>query len=64
LDLKKQWDNYSALETAKNEGLAKGEHKKAIEMKKDGMPTAQISRYTKLTIEKPRRALRSKIEKL
>lgn len=41
--------------TGKKEGLKEGERKKtietAIEMKKDGMPAAQISRYTKLTIE-------------
>jgi len=47
------------LDRAKKQGIQtgekRGERKKmietAIEMKKDGMPAAQISRYTKLTIE-------------
>jgi predicted transposase/invertase (TIGR01784 family) len=55
LDLKKQWDDYSALETAKKEGFKEGERKKAIEtateMKKDGFDAGQIRKFTKLSME-------------
>ena len=63
--LKTLWDNYSTLETAKQEGLAqgieeglakgieKGAYLKAItiakEMKKEGLPVAQIARFTGLS---------------
>ena len=57
--LKTLWDNYSTLETAKQEGLAKwiekGAYLKAItiakEMKKEGLPVAQIARFTGLSHE-------------
>jgi hypothetical protein len=43
------------MKTGLKVGLKEGERRKmietAIEMKKDGMPAAQISRYTKLTIQ-------------
>ena len=61
--LKTLWDNYSTLETAKQEGLEegiekgieKGAYLKAItiakEMKNEGLPVAQIARFTGLTQE-------------
>ena len=49
--LKYKWDNKNVLDYAVKEA----EHKKtidiAIEMKKDGLPLAQISKFTKLSIE-------------
>lgn len=43
------------LDRAKKQGIQKGEHKKAIaiaiEMKKEGLSIAQISKFTKLSIE-------------
>lgn len=55
LDLKKQWDDYSALETAKREGMKEGERKKAIEtateFKKMGLPIEDIAKGTGLSIE-------------
>jgi predicted transposase/invertase (TIGR01784 family) len=61
--LKRKWDNKNvmdyAVSTAEERGLAKGleegEHKKALEialeMKKEGMPLAQIAKFTKLSVE-------------
>ena len=49
--LKHKWDNKNVLDYAVKEG--KLEEAKAIarEMKKDGLPIAQISKFTKLSIE-------------
>ena len=61
--LKYKWDNKNVLDYALKEGMEKGiekgiekgEYKKALdvarEMKKDGLPTAQILKFTKLTVE-------------
>ncbi len=57
--LKYKWDNKNVLDyavtTAEAKGIEKGEYKKALdiarEMKKDGLPSAQISKFTKLSIE-------------
>lgn len=57
-NLKHRWDNKSVLDYAVQEALEVErkkafEEKKAIvmEMKKDGLPLAQISKFTKLSIE-------------
>lgn len=57
--LKYKWDNKNVLDyavsTAEAKGIEKGKHDEAPviarEMKKDGLPIAQISKFTKLTIE-------------
>jgi predicted transposase/invertase (TIGR01784 family) len=56
--LKYKWDNKNVLDTAvkearEEEQIKALEEKKAIarEMKKDGLPTSQISKFTKLSIE-------------
>jgi len=57
--LKYKWDNKNvmdyAVSTAEARGMEKGEYKKALdiarEMKKDGLPLAQISKFTKLSVE-------------
>jgi len=61
--LKRKWDNKNVLDYAIKEGMEKGieqgiekgEHKKALdvarEMKKDGLPLSQISKFTKLSVE-------------
>lgn len=65
--LKYKWDNKNVLDYALKEGMEKGiaqgieqgieqgEYKKSLdiarEMKKDGLPPAQISKFTKLSIE-------------
>ncbi|SEO97026.1 conserved hypothetical protein (putative transposase or invertase) [Mucilaginibacter sp. OK283] len=61
--LKYKWDNKNvmnyAVSTAETwgeaKGMEKGEYKKALdiarEMKKDGLPLAQISKFTKLSAE-------------
>lgn len=54
--LKTLWENQNTIKTAKQErikrgieeGIEKGAHSKAIEMKKEGMPVAQIIRFTGL----------------
>ena len=50
-NLKYKWDNKNVLDYAVKEG--KLEEAKAIarEMKKDGLPIARISKFTKLSIE-------------
>ena len=61
--LKYKWDNKNVLEyavltaEAKGEakGVEKGKHEEAVniarEMKKDGLPVSQISKFTKLSVE-------------
>ncbi|QEC80377.1 hypothetical protein FSB76_03250 [Mucilaginibacter ginsenosidivorax] len=53
--LKYKWDNKNVVDYAWQEGMEKGEYKKALdiarEMKKDGLPLAQISKFTKLSAE-------------
>jgi predicted transposase/invertase (TIGR01784 family) len=57
--LKYKWDNKNvmdyAVSTAEARGMEKGEYKKALdiarEMKKDGLPLAQISKFTKLSVQ-------------
>jgi predicted transposase/invertase (TIGR01784 family) len=57
--LKYKWDNQNVLDyavtTAEAKGIEKGKYKETIaiarEMKNDGMPSAQISKFTKLTVE-------------
>jgi len=53
--LKYKWDNKNVLDYAVSTAKAEGERNKALdiarEMKKDGMPYAQISKFTELTIE-------------
>ncbi len=61
--LKYKWDNKNLLDYAVKEGvergikegIAEGEHKKAVavarEMKKEGIPVAQIVKFTELSIE-------------
>ena len=53
--LKYKWDNKNVVDYARQEGIEKGEYKKALdiarEMKKDGLPLAQISKFTKLSVE-------------
>jgi predicted transposase/invertase (TIGR01784 family) len=53
--LKHKWDNKNVLDYALKEGIEKGRHEEALtiarEMKKDGLPLAQISKFTKLSVE-------------
>ena len=57
--MKYKWDNKNVLDyavsTAEAKGIEKGMKKKAVsiakEMKKDGLPSAQISKFTNLSIE-------------
>jgi predicted transposase/invertase (TIGR01784 family) len=53
--LKYKWDNKNVMDYAVSTAKAEGEYKKALdiarEMKKDGFPVAQISKFTKLSIE-------------
>jgi len=61
--LKHKWDNKNVLDYAVStaeakgieKGIEKGKHEEAVtiakEMKKDGLPLAQISKFTKLSIE-------------
>lgn len=53
--LKIHRDNYSALKSAKAEGIEIGEHKKALEMARqmlaDHEPLEKIARYTQLPME-------------
>ncbi|MBB5441202.1 putative transposase/invertase (TIGR01784 family) [Pedobacter sp. AK017] len=57
--LKHKWDNKNvldyAVETAEQEGEAKGKHKQAIEMAlgmiADNQPIEKIAKYTKLSIK-------------
>ena len=57
--LKYKWDNKNVVDYARQEGIEKGiekgKHEEAItiakEMKKDGLPLVQISKFTKLSIE-------------
>jgi len=54
-DLKRKWDNEAARVNSVEEGIAKGEHKKALEiaaqMKSKNFPNETISELTKLSIE-------------
>lgn len=66
-NLKYKWDNKNVLDYAIStaeakgmekgieKGIEKGRHEEAIaiaqEMKKDGLPIIQISKFTKLTVE-------------
>ncbi len=45
------WDNYSIIETAKNEGKKEEKVEIAREMKKDGHPIEMIAKYTGLSKE-------------
>jgi len=61
--LKYKWDNQNILDYARQKGIEKGKkegikigkHKKtvaiAVEMKKEGLPTAQIAKFTRLCVE-------------
>jgi predicted transposase/invertase (TIGR01784 family) len=53
--LKYKWDNQNVLDYAKKEGIKIGKHKKtvaiAVEMKKEGLTTAQIAKFTRLSVE-------------
>jgi len=49
--LKYKWDNKNVLDTAVNEAKLEEAREIAREMKKDGLPIAQISKFTKLSIE-------------
>jgi predicted transposase/invertase (TIGR01784 family) len=61
--LKYKWDNKNVIDYARQEGMIKGIEKGiekgkleeaiaiAKEMKKDGLPLAQISKFTKLSAE-------------
>jgi predicted transposase/invertase (TIGR01784 family) len=57
--MKYKWDNKNVLDyavlTAKAEGIEKGKLEEAIaiarEMKKDGLPVSQITKFTKLSAE-------------
>lgn len=53
--LKYKWDNKNVLDTAIQEGFEKGKLEEAREiareMKRDDLPIAQISKFTKLSIE-------------
>lgn len=48
----------------KEKGKREGAIAIALELKKMGLPIADIAKGTGLSLEEPRRALRSKIEKL
>jgi len=49
--LKREWDNYSALETAKQEGKLEEKLEVAREMKADGQPLELILKFTKLSVQ-------------
>ena len=53
--LKYKWDNKNVVDYARQEGIEKGKHEEALtiakEMKMDGLPPSQISKFTKLSIE-------------
>jgi len=53
--LKRKWDNENALDYAIREAKRQGRYEEAIEiareLKKEGMPVAQIARFTKLSEE-------------
>jgi len=53
--LKHKWDNKNVLDYARQEGMEKGKLEEALaiarEMKKDGLPFAQISKFTKISVE-------------
>jgi len=58
-NLKYKWDNKNVLDyavsTAEAKGIEKGKHEEALsiarEMKREGMPINQISKFTKLSVE-------------
>ena len=58
-NLKSRWDYENSIvfaeEKAEERGIEKGRHEEALdiarEMKKDGVPSAQIAKFTKLSIE-------------
>lgn len=49
--LKYKWDNKNVLDYAVKEAKLEEAMAIALEMKKDGLPLAQISKFTKLPIE-------------
>jgi predicted transposase/invertase (TIGR01784 family) len=49
--LKVLWDNYSIVETAKEEGREERDVEIAREMKKEGLAVSQIARLTSLSEE-------------
>jgi len=53
--LKHKWDNKNVLDYAISTAEAKGRHEEALiiarEMKNDGLPLTQISKFTKLSFE-------------
>ncbi|MEJ2882956.1 hypothetical protein [Pedobacter sp. GR22-6] len=53
--VKQKWDNYSALETAKQDGKIEGEHRKALEiarkMKIKDFSIEKITEFTELSAE-------------
>jgi predicted transposase/invertase (TIGR01784 family) len=53
--LKYKWDNKNVIDYARQEGMEKGKREEALtiarEMKMDGLPLAQISKFTKLSAE-------------
>ena len=49
--LKYKWDNKNVLDYAVKEAKYKKAIDIALEMKKDGLPLLQISKFTKLSIE-------------
>jgi DNA invertase Pin-like site-specific DNA recombinase len=52
--LKTYWDNYSVLQTARDEGKQEERIEIAREMKKDNEPAEKIMKYTGLTREQLR----------
>ncbi|MEJ2882953.1 Rpn family recombination-promoting nuclease/putative transposase [Pedobacter sp. GR22-6] len=49
--VKQKWDNYSALETAKQDGKIEGKLEIARKMKADGQPLELIVKFTELSAE-------------
>jgi hypothetical protein len=53
--LKYKWDNQNVLDYAVTTAVKEAEHRTiiaiALEMKKDGLTFAQISKFTKLSVE-------------
>jgi hypothetical protein len=50
-NLKYKWDNKNVLDFAVKEAKLEEARGIALEMKKDGLPLAQISKFTRLSIE-------------
>lgn len=51
VSLKRKWDNKAVLDFAKEEGRKEEAIAIAREMKKEGLPVAQIAKFTKLSIK-------------